>query len=287
MLTLLLGAFASLREPKGFAVTLVRETVMPVLRSLGSALLDLCLPRTCAGCQRTWMLSEQGFWCPDCRNALAWIESPLCPGCGLPFLDSPESTDHLCGDCLKNSFAFDAARSAVLYAGVARERIHQLKFGGKLHWVPALVDLVMPVSHPGAGIAQVDMILPVPLHKERLRQRGFNQAGLIAAQLGRRLSIPVGFGVLIRHRATLPQTRLGRRERLHNVKGAFAVVRSAAVRERSVLLVDDVFTTGTTLSECARALKRAGAQAVYALTVARVVPDAAVSGFNDDSGGRS
>jgi ComF family protein len=251
------------------------------LRQLASAVLDFCLPRTCAGCQQTWMLSEQGCWCPGCREALVWIGSPRCPVCGIPFLDSPESGDHLCGDCLKGTFDFVAARSAVLYAGVARERIHQLKFGGKLHWVPALAGLLADSVKLGDAVTQVDMILPVPLHTQRLRQRGFNQAGLIAREFGRVRSIPVRFGVLIRHRATLPQTRLGRRERLDNVRGAFRVASPEVVRGRSVLLIDDVFTTGTTLSECARVLKRTGAQAVYALTVARVVPDVAVASLDD------
>jgi ComF family protein len=255
--------------------------VRAMLRELASAVLDFCWPRTCAGCQRTWMLSEQGCWCPSCQDALVWIGSPHCPCCGIPFLDSPESDDHLCGDCLKGTFDFDAARSAVLYAGVVRERIHQLKFGGTLHWLPALVALLAEAVKPGDAATQVDMILPVPLHQQRLRQRGFNQAGLMAREFGRAHSIPVRFGVLVRHRATLPQTRLGRRERLENVRGAFTVARPEAVRGRSLLLVDDVYTTGTTLSECAKVLKRKGAQAVYALTVARVVPDVAVAGLDD------
>ena len=110
---------------------------------------------------------------------------------------------------MKGVFDFDAARSAVLYAGVVRERIHQLKFGGTLHWVPALAALLAESVQPGDAVTRVDMILPVPLHTQRLRQRGFNQAGLIAREFGRKHSIPVRFGVLIRHRATLPQTRLG------------------------------------------------------------------------------
>ena len=252
-----------------------------MLKKLASAALDFCLPRACAGCQQTWTLSEQGCWCPSCREALAWIGSPRCPGCGIPFLDSPDSDDHLCGECLKGAFDFDVARSAVLYAGMARKRIHQLKFGGKLHWVPALAALLAESVKPGDAVNRVDMIVPVPLHQQRLRQRGFNQAGLIAREFGRACSIPVRFGVLIRHRATLPQTRLGRRERLDNVRGAFMIARREAVRGRSVLLLDDVFTTGTTLSECAKVLKRAGAQTVHALTVARVVPDVAMAGLDD------
>jgi ComF family protein len=252
-----------------------------MIQRLAAAILDLCLPLTCAGCRQTWMLAEQGYWCSECASGLGWIRSPLCPFCGAPFLDSPQSDDHLCGDCLKNSFAFDVARSAVLYAGVVRDRIHQLKFGYQLHWSPALVDLLVKTSGWEEALQPADFILPVPLHRQRLQERGFNQAGGIAAGFGRRLSIPVRFGVLARRRATMPQTRLGRRERLKNVQGAFAVVKPELVQDRSVLLIDDVFTTGTTLNECARVLKRAGAHRVAAVTVARVVPDAHLHGIDD------
>jgi ComF family protein len=259
-----------------------------MIQQLAAAILDLCLPRTCAGCRQTWMLAEEGHWCPECTPSLDWIKSPLCPSCGTPFLDSPESDDHLCGDCLRNSFAFDVARSAVLYAGVVRDRIHQLKFGCQLHWSPALVDLLVDTGHWAEALQPVDFILPVPLHRQRLQERGFNQAGLMAGELGRRRSIPVRFGVLVRQRATQPQTRLGRRERLENVQGAFTVAKRELVQDRSVLLIDDVFTTGTTLNECARVLKRAGAHRVAAVTVARVAPDAHLHGVDDlgDSGWR-
>lgn len=255
-----------------------------MIHRLAASILDLCLPRTCAGCRQTWMLAEQGCWCSQCMPDLGWIRSPRCPSCGTPFLDSPQSDDHLCGDCLKNSFSFDVARSAVLYAGVVRERIHQLKFGRQLHWSSALVDLLVKTSGGEEALPPVDFILPVPLHRQRLQERGFNQAGLMAGEFGRRWSIPVRFGVLVRQRATQPQTRLGRRERLENVQGAFTVVKPELVRDRSVLLIDDVFTTGTTLSECARVLKRAGAHQVAAVTVARVAPDAHLHGV-DDLGG--
>jgi ComF family protein len=254
------------------------------LKRLASAFLDLCLPRTCAGCQREWMLSEQGCWCSDCLQGLVWVRSPLCPCCGIPFLDSPQSADHLCGDCLKGSFAFDTARSAVLYAGLTRNRIHQLKFGRQLHWGPALVDLLAATVGWKEALGPVDLMLPVPLHRQRLRHRGFNQAGLIAHGIGKLASIPVRYGVLVRHRATQPQTQLGRLERLENVHGAFAVAKPAALQGRSILLIDDVFTTGTTLNECARVLKRAGAGRVAAFTVARVVPDAHSHVFDDAPG---
>jgi ComF family protein len=175
---------------------------------------------------------------------------------------------------LQGVFHFDWARSAVLYRGEVRERIHQLKFSRQLYQVPMMVDLLARAVAQGTDWPAFELIVPVPLHSRRLQQRGFNQAGLIARKLGPKLGLPVHLGVLVRRRWTEPQTRLGRTERLHNVKGAFAVTKAAVVRERCVLLVDDVYTTGTTLSEGARVLKAAGAGMVGALTIARALPDA-------------
>jgi ComF family protein len=237
-----------------------------------ASLLELFLPRQCAGCRKVWLHSEQGFWCEDCLDDLPWIESPLCPQCGRPFPKSPSAPDHLCGDCLQSVFIFDGARSAVHHAGVVRRRIHQMKFGGQLHWVPPLADLLVTLYRRKAS-PFADVIFPVPLHLKRLRQRGFNQSGLLAKVLGRRVGLPVRYDVLVRKFWTEPQTRLNRVQRLANVKDAFHVPDSGTVKGRRVVIIDDVYTTGTTLNECAKTLKSAGAAAVHALTVCRALPD--------------
>jgi ComF family protein len=135
--------------------------------------------------------------------------------------------------------------------------------------VELLAATIEKEGPPGA-----EAVIPVPLHVKRLRQRGFNQSGLMAKMLGRTLRLSVPFGALIRQHWTEPQTRLNRQDRLTNVKGAFRVKNPSVVRDRSILLIDDVFTTGTTVTECAATLKKAGASEVHILTVARAVPDA-------------
>lgn len=244
--------------------------IAAALRFTGSGILDLCLPRSCAGCE-TVDTGSSRFWCGECLIRLDSLHSPLCPRCGRPFPDAPDGPDHLCGECARDSFSFDAARSAVLHSGIVRDRIHQFKFGGKLQWVPPLVDL-LEIVYPDSGFPEPDVMMPVPLHVSRLRERGFNQSGLLAGELGRRLGLRVSFDLLVRKERTDPQTRLERRERLKNVRGAFAVTDRNIVRGVRVLLIDDVFTTGTTLSECAKTLKRNGASEVYALTVTRARP---------------
>jgi ComF family protein len=242
------------------------------LKRIGTALRDLLLPRQCAGCQQTWLHSHQGFWCDACLDGLPWITSPLCPQCGRPFPKSPSAPDHLCGDCLQSVFIFNSARSVTHHGGVVRKRIHQLKFGDQPQWVPPLAELLLTQIRRERS-CHVDVIFPVPLHVHRLRQRGFNQAGLLAGACGRQLRIPVQFDVLVRSCWTEPQTRLNREQRLQNVKDAFEVTAANRVADRSVLIIDDVYTTGTTLNECAKTLIAAGASEVHALTVCRAVPD--------------
>jgi ComF family protein len=193
--------------------------------------------------------------------------------CGRPFRDSGALSDHLCGECIDSAFHFDTARSATFHEGIVRDRIHQLKFDSQTEWAPPLAEL-LERAYSDWGLPAPDLIVPVPLHLKRLGERGFNQSGLLAGELGRRLNVPVSFDIISRQNRTLPQTRLNREQRLKNVRGAFEVTDAEKARGRRILLVDDVFTTGTTLSECARTLKRKGrASEVHALTVTRAAPD--------------
>jgi ComF family protein len=141
-----------------------------------------------------------------------------------------------------------------------------------MEWTPPLVEL-LETAHAGWGLPAPDFVVPVPLHPQRMKERGFNQSGLLAKEFARKLRVPVSFDTIIRKNLTEPQTRLSRSGRLKNVKGAFELSRSQDVRGRRIFLIDDVFTTGTTLSECARTLKRkGGALEVHAITVTRALP---------------
>ncbi len=265
------GIAACLPVEKSFAFRPALGLIGSGLRFAGSVLVDLCLPRICAGCRQIDTQS-QSSWCLECWKKVPWAISPLCPRCGRPFADSPDSPDHLCGECIDSTFHFDTARSAVLHEGIIRTCIHQFKFGGQIEWAPSLVEL-LEMAYAGWGLPQPGLIIPVPLHPKRLKERGFNQSGLLAGEFARKLRVPVSFDAVIRKNRTEPQTRLNRRERLKNVKGAFELTGAQRVRGRRILLIDDVFTTGTTLSECARVLKsKGGASEVHAVTVTRALP---------------
>lgn len=246
--------------------------------------MDLLFPRFCAGCGKGWPDSSGAHWCPSCLEALPWIRSPLCTLCGRPFHEDPTAPDHLCGDCIQTPPPFDSARSATLHAGAVRDAVHGLKFGAEFHCAPILSEILLHALRGGRSESLIHLpadsiFVPVPLHIRRLRQRGFNQSGLLAKFLGSALGFPVRFDILHRDRWTEPQTRLSRNERLVNLRRAFAAKLPAEVRRRPIVLVDDVFTTGTTITECARILKQEGASEVHALTVSRSLP-----GWQADNG---
>lgn len=246
-------------------------------------LADVVFPPRCAACGTICGHGSNLGWCSQCLQQVRFVSSPLCPACGRPYAASEAMPDHLCGECLQDRYRFDVARSAALYEGEVRRGILQLKFGARLHWAPALGHLIAHHGPTKALLDQCDLLVPVPMHRRRVQRRGYNQAALLARFAARSSSRPVQVTLLRRVRSTRPQTRLSRQERLRNVRGAFEVVDESAVRGKRVALLDDVFTTGTTLSECADALKDAGAAWVGAVTVARVALDLRVPSFEKES----
>jgi ComF family protein len=239
--------------------------------SLASAalrpLLDFALPPRCPGCGA--ITGEPHRFCLDCWSSLTFLADPCCACCGLPFA-FPAAGEALCGRCLAEPPPFGRLRAAVAYGEVSRQVALKLKYNGRPGLAETLAHFMLRHVGPGAGEA---LLVPVPLHRWRIWKRGYNQAALIASALSRRTALPVGLDVLTRTRATPPLRGLGRRERALAVRGAFKVSPGARGRlaGRSVLLVDDVYTSGATAAACARALKRGGAARVDVLCWARVV----------------
>ena len=236
--------------------------------SLFGALLDFIYPPRCGVCGE--FISERMPICPQCETDIHFIDHPFCVICGVPFISG---ADHPCGACCNKRPPFERARAAGTYSGSLSRAIIRFKFHHKTALAKPLGKMMADTLIAELDPHEIDSVMPVPLHKKRLRWRGFNQALLLARELSAVTGLWVDPHTLRRIRYTQPQTRLRFKERGENVKGAFDVSREIFVRDRNILLVDDVATSGSTLKECAKVLKDAGARRVEALTVARAIHD--------------
>ncbi len=229
--------------------------------------LDLLYPRSCAGCG-TSLAGKTGQLCWDCQADVRPIAPPFCYWCGNP-VEGRVDHRYVCYHCTAAAPHFTRARCAARFEGVLPDLIHAFKYQDALWLAPDLVDLLQACWNTHFADWPCDGVTAVPLHPARRRARGYNQARVLAVGLARRLGRPHWDGLLHRLRATETQTHLTARERLRNVAGAFEIGSPRRLRERRILLVDDVMTTGATVSEAARALRAGGAAEVYVLTLAR------------------
>jgi len=241
---------------------------MPALAKVNPfpALSSLFYPASCVVCSREVERSE--YLCESCRGRAPRINSPFCAKCSEPFSGAITQTFR-CANCEHRLLHFDAAVAAFRSRGLVRKLVHEFKYGRQRYLRHPLAEwLGETMSDPRLSGQRFDLLVPVPLHPARERERGFNQATLLAELLSRRTAIPL-HPVLERIRYTTTQTVYDRAERMENLHGAFRLRKKRDVRGLQVLLIDDVLTTGSTLSECARILKEAGASCVHAATAAR------------------
>jgi ComF family protein len=237
-------------------------------------LIDIIYPPRCPICQnfvRNDDPDDKNTASPICRDCfydLREIRSPLCPICGRPFVTGIE-TDHLCESCLRKRPYFDSVTAPYLFEGALMTAIHRFKYDSKRFLSDYLGPLLARFAESRLDKSDDLLTMPIPLHPKRLRERGFNQSLLLATHVARRLNTELDFLSLRRVRYTPPQTGLGKEERRKNVKSAFQVEDPKIVKGRRILLIDDVATTGNTLNECARILKRSGSGKVVCLVLAR------------------
>ena len=226
-----------------------------MLSKLARSALDLAFPIHCAGCGR-----EGGVLCRQCVNGLERLTQPYCRVCADPGVSG------LCRWCIGSPRGFDSLRSPCRFEGPIRDAIYRLKYKGERASAMPLANLMS--EYLESNPVPVEALAPTPLHPRRLRSRGYNQSTLLAHEIGKRLNLPVREDLLIRVRNPRPQVEAqSQQERRDNVAGNFQCQGDAT--GMAVLLIDDVATTGSTLSECALALKSAGAVRVHALTLAR------------------
>jgi ComF family protein len=242
---------------------------MAALASL-ARLVDLALPPRCPGCGEVTPADHR--FCAVCWGSLRFLGPPWCAGCQLPF-EFERGEGALCGECLADPPPHDGVRAAVAYGEVAREVALKLKYSGRLACAQTMAQAMARLMPENA-----DLLVPVPLHRWRIWSRGFNQAALIASVLSRVSAVPADMELLRRVKATPVLRGLGPRGRAKAVAGAFGLANHSGreLAGKTVVLVDDVHTSGATAAACARLLKRGGAEKVILLCWARVLGDAAL-----------
>lgn len=227
-----------------------------------SLLEGMLYPRRCPVCHG---IPEGGREiCAGCVKKLPYIEGRRCAICGRPV----EEWERLCEDCSSARRSFDAGMGVFYYDDIMRGAVSYLKYKGRLEYGEVLGTLMAEAASAFIKSRRIDLVVPVPVHEKRLRERGYNQAGLLAAPVSRIFGIPMDDGLLVRTGQTEAMKRLGAKGRRENLKGAFAAARGHEI-PGSALIVDDIFTTGATVDECSAELKRAGCRRVFFLSLAQ------------------
>ncbi len=233
------------------------------LSGVGKLLLDFALPPRCAGCAD--VIDEVGAFCPACWGQMEWLGNSGCQRCGLPLAGTEVET---CGRCLADPPKLERMRAAVAYDELPRSIALRLKYGRKVALARTMARYMAPLKGDWGEDA---LLVPVPLHRWRLWTRGFNQSGLVAGELGRRWGLETDCGLLRRVRRTQPLKGLNHTQRRKAVSGAFRAVSADRLKGRTIILIDDVLTSGSTAEACAKALRRVGAGRIELICWARVV----------------
>ena len=242
---------------------------------LAKKLLSILFPSRCILCRQTVsesavndpVVNKHVEICSDCCKSLPF-NKPCCMSCALPLAEDIND-EVLCGSCIKKSPTFDYCYSLFRYEDKIINLVHQLKFGEKISYARTIGEMLFTRLQAEIQLTKEkpECLLPVPLHKARLRQRGFNQSIEIARIVAKKLEIPIEYDVVKRQRSTVTQTGLNAKQRQKNIKGAFRVV--GEINYKHVLIVDDVVTTGSTVNELARVLKKNKVERVGVLSIAR------------------
>ena len=240
-----------------------------MLHKIVNALEEIIFPHYCLACHKKLLLpaSEEAL-CPECSDALMPTTPPFCQKCGRTLSKiTPER--HICAECANIHFYFERAWASHPYKGVVKEMIHNFKYKHKLQLGKLLSTLLIDfVANYHIPIVHCDYVIPIPLTSLKLREREFNQAQILGCNFARHFGLPMLSNTLARLRTTASQAELDKNSRWKNIQGAFAVKNQEAIKGKSILVIDDVLTTGATASEAAHALTQKGARTVFVLTIA-------------------
>ena len=234
-------------------------------------ILDFVYPQNCPICQKPLEREEKEV-CEDCWKTLAFLPSPFCPYC-KSFLEDEETVfNHRCPYLSKpEDRKILAVKSLGTFDDYYQKLIHRFKYDKKIPLGKYLAQSLGKIVEQERDFVNCDLVIPVPLHPARYRERGFNQSEILAQGISQTMNLPLEKEILKRKKNTKDQTYLNAQQRAENVRGAFVITQPEKIKDKKVILVDDVITTGATLNECARMLQKAGAKVIFAVTLAVVV----------------
>ena len=231
-------------------------------------------PDKCLICNSKINIAPNFLLCHYCLKSIRIIKDPTCPCCGFPFPSDNillYNQNYRCGLCRKDEPILNKTISIFYYEIKLREAIHKFKYHKNLSLGKVLAELMISNIPGKMSFSKFDCIIPVPLHKKKLKERGFNQSLILSKKIGQYFNLPVVYDNLKRIRYTEAQTNLSHAKRKKNVKNAFSLRNPNNLKNKDILLIDDIYTTGSTINECAKTLKKAGVNKIFALTLARVV----------------
>lgn len=232
------------------------------MKHITQHLLNLLYPPRCPVCSRI-LLPGEDLVCGSCEGTLPYVQEPYCLRCGKPVRRAERE---YCADCLSGGHHFDEGRAVFLYEKGLRLSVNRMKFLGRREYIPFYADRLSRLFEETAPAWRAECLVPVPMHPRKRAQRGFDQALLLARGLSRLCRLPVREDLLVRERYTKPSKKLGRGERRKNLRGVFRIRPGAAVPE-SLILIDDIYTTGATMDEAAFTLRRGGVRRIFFLTL--------------------
>lgn len=246
-----------------------------MIEYIKEGLLNFVFPLDCKICEKPIRESKGYSICEDCFKTIELIERPYCAKCGKPLIPTDffkQNREILCLDCKRKKYSFEFSRSTGIYDKVLKKCIHLFKYYGEKKLAKPLGKLMVDSLVKNDEFKRkIDLIIPVPLHKNDLKKRGFNQSVLLGKVTGDYLSIPVRENVLVKKKLTPFQVNLSKKERKINILGAFSVEKPEEIKGKNILILDDVFTTGATVEECTKELMKARAKNIFVLTLARTV----------------
>jgi len=248
------------QENKVFWVSAIRDIFL--------GFLDILYPRHCFACDKSLHEEENAYICESCLEIIKTTKAKRCSKCGLKLGPGITSSDKGCPECKNTNLRLEKSFFVSDNTEPVRTLIHQFKYKKHMCLATPLGSLLTSLLHQKT-ICKIDLVVPVPLHWKKKQERGFNQSELMAKKICRKLSIPISINNLHRVKNTLSQTQLSRLQRQKNVKGAFMVKNPEKFFQKNILLVDDVLTTGMTVSECAKSLENAGTNKVFLIALAR------------------